>query len=459
MKRKSTLALWHWSQQLQRKAIAAWFLYALNRRRKTERYARASERYRHRLLTFGVTQWIKVASDAKAQRIQTALKYQTQSAHSVLQCVRRCALRWREVARERRAGLRGRPPSGSSARRAAAPQTGAEFPGTRTTEIWSSLARKLQIPDGAPQSLRPQPRRPDFLKSRAHSHPIPELLSTTAQRETSCYDALPRVPPPRPPSPPLLYRPSAGREHQDSSFTFLPSTCSEESLTPSCRRTHTRVDPASQTAHGIDSLRLQTVHTEDEALIPHSQLPSPGVNQQTCAHMRPALLPPSVFEKPRTTTSVTLPPTQDEPSTHHPTTTAPVQPDSAPLQPGQVTEKPTRRSQAHGDSASGCPLPPGSQGTVGATRGDQKPPHASLSDPGIRTEIVCLRDELRRFQELKSLQRVLEEQVSQAAGEDSSGHLSQLQSELTRTAQAVQANEPQIRAMAARIHQLLSRCS
>ena len=45
-------------------AIAAWFLYALNRRRKTERYARASERYRHRLLTFGVTQWIKVRVDA-----------------------------------------------------------------------------------------------------------------------------------------------------------------------------------------------------------------------------------------------------------------------------------------------------------------------------------------------------------------------------------------------------------
>lgn len=43
-------------------ALAAWLLYALNRRRKAERYAQAMERYRRQLVTMGVTQWIKVYS-------------------------------------------------------------------------------------------------------------------------------------------------------------------------------------------------------------------------------------------------------------------------------------------------------------------------------------------------------------------------------------------------------------
>lgn len=40
--------------------LAAWLLYTMNRRRKAERYALAMDRYRERLLTLGVAQWIKV---------------------------------------------------------------------------------------------------------------------------------------------------------------------------------------------------------------------------------------------------------------------------------------------------------------------------------------------------------------------------------------------------------------
>ena len=40
--------------------LAAWLFYTLNRRRKVERYTLAMERYRSRLLTLGVAQWIKV---------------------------------------------------------------------------------------------------------------------------------------------------------------------------------------------------------------------------------------------------------------------------------------------------------------------------------------------------------------------------------------------------------------
>ena len=276
-----------------------------------------------------------------------------------------------------------------------------------------SVLRKLQIPDGAPQRLRPQPRRPEFLSSKVHSHHHgPRLLSTTRPNEASYCDALPRVPPPHPPSPPVLYHPSPRREHHDGSFTFLPSTCSEESLAPSYGSTPTGAStahPPSRTMHINDSLRLQTSHSEDKTLL-HGQLPSPD-DRQPCMHMTPALLPPSVFEKPRPT-GVTRPSTPDQPAAPCPTT-VPRQPGSvrtAVSQPGlnRDTEEHAslRGPQAHGRSASmmpsGGPLLPTSHETLA---GGQTAPRVSLSDPGVQTEIVRMRDELRRFHELKNQQR------------------------------------------------------
>ena len=83
MKQKSVLALWHWSQSLQRKvcmhkqihcicmhnyaytlqALVCWLMRVMNRKRKAERYAQAMNRYRSRLLHIGVTQWIEVYTD------------------------------------------------------------------------------------------------------------------------------------------------------------------------------------------------------------------------------------------------------------------------------------------------------------------------------------------------------------------------------------------------------------
>ena len=60
MKRRASLALWHWSQSLERRVLAAWLLYAIQKRRKKERYNQAMERHRKRLITTGVRQWIKV---------------------------------------------------------------------------------------------------------------------------------------------------------------------------------------------------------------------------------------------------------------------------------------------------------------------------------------------------------------------------------------------------------------
>ena len=61
LKQASVGALWHWSEVLQRRCLAAWFLHTLERRRKRERYSQALERHRKRLVTIGVSQWIKVS--------------------------------------------------------------------------------------------------------------------------------------------------------------------------------------------------------------------------------------------------------------------------------------------------------------------------------------------------------------------------------------------------------------
>lgn len=60
MKKKTSEALWHWSQVLETKVVAAWLLYTMQKKRKRERYSQAMDRHRKRLITIGVKQWIKV---------------------------------------------------------------------------------------------------------------------------------------------------------------------------------------------------------------------------------------------------------------------------------------------------------------------------------------------------------------------------------------------------------------
>lgn len=61
LKKKSSMALWHWSKSLERKMVAAWLFYAMRKRIKKERYSQAMERHRKRLITIGVRQWIRVS--------------------------------------------------------------------------------------------------------------------------------------------------------------------------------------------------------------------------------------------------------------------------------------------------------------------------------------------------------------------------------------------------------------
>ena len=43
-------------------ALVCWLLYAMNRKRKAERYAQALESHRCLLLHIGVTQWVQVGT-------------------------------------------------------------------------------------------------------------------------------------------------------------------------------------------------------------------------------------------------------------------------------------------------------------------------------------------------------------------------------------------------------------
>ena len=60
MRKKDSEALWHWSRVLESKVMTAWLLYAIQKKRKRERYGQAMERHRKRLVKIGVKQWIRV---------------------------------------------------------------------------------------------------------------------------------------------------------------------------------------------------------------------------------------------------------------------------------------------------------------------------------------------------------------------------------------------------------------
>ena len=60
MRKKDSEALWHWSRVLESKVMTAWLLYAIQKKRKRERYDQAMERHRKRLVKIGVKQWIRV---------------------------------------------------------------------------------------------------------------------------------------------------------------------------------------------------------------------------------------------------------------------------------------------------------------------------------------------------------------------------------------------------------------
>ncbi|XP_071169108.1 protein SFI1 homolog isoform X2 [Mytilus edulis] len=92
---KSALAMWHWSLNLQKQALIAWYMYAQERKRKKNRINEALERRRNRLVRNGITQWLSVANDLSGLRAKFAAQQHATNAFSLHQLVQKCALHWR----------------------------------------------------------------------------------------------------------------------------------------------------------------------------------------------------------------------------------------------------------------------------------------------------------------------------------------------------------------------------
>ena len=251
--------------------------------------------------------------------------------------------------------------------------SGIHWPGTSNsatsqppcTSIMSFFisCRKLQIPD-APVSRAP-PRRINLLATHTATS-IPQLNS----------DFMPRPPiHPRPSSPPVQY-PHKIHTHGDStlttegSYTFLPSTYSEETL---CGTVQPR-SPERSSQHP-NRRHTDISQRSTEPLVAGTC--SPGVSITVSQHHVQAdtfkkrtqtLLPPSAFEKPKLTSA----PTE---------TLKPKLPKKRSVKPGPVQ---TRIPQMREVIASSASLP------------------GNLSDPAVQAEIIQMRDELRQFYDLKA---------------------------------------------------------
>ena len=231
--------------------------------------------------------------------------------------------------------------------------------------ICDNFSRKLQIPDGSAH-IRPQPRKPDFLRAPAHGRPAQQPVTGTSLRScepthegTAYSDIIPRTSVPLPPSPPVLHHPSVRREVDNASFTFPPSTCSEDSgqrSPDSVQRLPPQ--PNSNQRDGNTAMKMskhghmsQETRTTPEFHIQEPQL----------------LLPPSAFELPQ---AGTVHPSRDEDPILRPRMTV----SSGPL-------------------------------VDIITPGASAPPAMDLSNPAMRLEIVHMRDELKQFHDLKARQR------------------------------------------------------
>ena len=198
---------------------------------------------------------------------------------------------------------------------------------------------------------RPQPRQPEYLESQSKLSP---------QFPNS--DLIPRSNIPHLVTPPVPYdrRPPeqrvGGRDGilTAPSFTFLPSTVSVLSSPPSDHWQVQHSDP-----HTVGGLC--------QGPLPVTRVPETEF-QQSLSPPRPVLLPPSAFSSNR--------PTADTASAHR-------GPPTAALAGQRVTTK--------GEEVSG------------------------LDDPAVRSRIVHVRDELRRYHQMRVKKRTLEQQVADSS--------------------------------------------
>lgn len=350
---KTKLSLWYWSHTLQRKVMLAWFSYSARRREKAERYSRAMEAYRNRLLTAGVKCWIQYATAVQDQRLKEVLQLQTKGAQAIMGCVRRCAMRWREVCRRRR--LSHGIWNGTSQ------QTKKDDQVKEKSQVeWSSLVQKLQIGDVGTGNRLP-PRRPSYLHLPASPEPpmgtiphVPDCRSLSKSPVTS--DSLAYV----------------GTE--SLSVASCPSLTGQGKPSTPTDATYIIASLSDSTAGGLDPSHLY---------VP-----------------------------------------------------------SSPAMPPQVDPSITHQTAAYGTEEANAWL------------SDENGDH-----PTLQTEVALMRCEVMKFYHLKTSRRSLQEQMLVAVRKQDKTQLYTLQQQLDRVEEQLKTDEPKVRAITARIQNLLSTCA
>ena len=209
-------------------------------------------------------------------------------------------------------------------------------------------------------------------------------------------DSVPRLVAPRlPSSPPVLYglQQQCRQEKEGEavaathSFTFLPSSCSEQSLEP--RAQAAAVDRLANMHTLRPSRPINATIKSSSATARQPSYYSTSVHQ---AKQHPVLLPPSAFEKPRAETS----PEAFTRSRSEAAVSASTQ--------TEVGKEPTTHVESRASAGD-------AQSATGSARPEAA---ASLDDPAVRSHIVHVRDELRKYHEMKAKQKTLEEQIARA---------------------------------------------
>ncbi|XP_020629164.1 protein SFI1 homolog [Orbicella faveolata] len=304
-KRKTVLALWHWSVNLQRKAFYGLLEYAISRKRKEVRIARALEERRNRLLRTGVTQWMKVGFHLASERSRLAQERQLEAAYSVHQCVYRCAMHWRRVTanRVRQRGGKPRP------RPVIEPKSDwpvAKLPvTTRSVPSIQPSAYTMEVHRIASEGFkeRPRPRKPDYLRESFDFTQIsiatnvsPRVPSTRVTDQVDDDETKPRSSPPRPSYQMRSNIHPHQRNPRDESIVF-PSSSGEESFPGAERSKQTR-----ETVDSSEAAFSDRQHGFADPVSKPVQKPSiPSLTNKAQARgpeRRVVLLPPSSFTLP-----------------------------------------------------------------------------------------------------------------------------------------------------------------
>ncbi|XP_070618506.1 protein SFI1 homolog isoform X2 [Erythrolamprus reginae] len=165
-------ALWHWSQNLQRKVLSAWRGFVKEQLRKEGRMAWAAESYQAELLREGICRILRYVAAMKQHRGCLQAQHQLQAACQSHHLVYRCAMTWKQKALSRKPGLAL---SGAATKKHVTfevPRLGhAPPPGVpKGQPDLPSVPRDYQAAGDsiltdlyAARQVRLQPRRPDFL--------------------------------------------------------------------------------------------------------------------------------------------------------------------------------------------------------------------------------------------------------------------------------------------------------